>query len=165
MMTMKDDEQHQQNIDERNDVHFRHRTALIFSNRHSHCESPVSLRFACFAGHQAAPGGIRRDLSDSANEWCEHSLTLPYTTPRASISRLGGSRAEAEVASCVLDSVRSKGPVDRRPRSGFRPPPRQRRHTWPWRRSSRRPSYRDGWTIRSLTCPVISSFDIFVFFR
>src|SRR5580692_1477010 len=47
---------------------------------------------------------------------------------------------------CVLDSVPSKGPADRRPRSGFRPPPRQRRHTWPERRSSHRQFYRDGRT-------------------
>src|SRR5580704_13532614 len=31
----ENNEQHEQNVDERNDVHFRHRTALIVSNRHS----------------------------------------------------------------------------------------------------------------------------------
>src|SRR5271154_3345123 len=37
----EDDQQHEQNIDERNDVHFRHRTAGIFSYGHSHGNSPV----------------------------------------------------------------------------------------------------------------------------
>src|SRR6476646_2070143 len=40
----ENDKQHKQDVDERNDVHFRQRTALTFSNIHSHCESPVSLR-------------------------------------------------------------------------------------------------------------------------
>src|SRR5713226_8413557 len=40
----ENDQQHQQNIDQRNDVHFRHRTTLIFTNAHAHCRSPVCFQ-------------------------------------------------------------------------------------------------------------------------
>src|SRR5580700_5822085 len=53
---------------------------------------------------------------------------------------------EAEAVPCVLDSVPSKGRVGQRRRSGSRPQPPQRPHTWPGRRSSRKQFYRDGRT-------------------
>src|SRR5208282_4901960 len=67
-----------------------------------------------------------------------HRLSSSFNHPMEQL------HSEAGPVSYVLDSVRSKDRVGRRQRSGFRPPPRQRRHTWPERRSSRRQFYRDG---------------------
>src|SRR4029077_11460399 len=39
----ENNQQHQQNVDQRDDVHFRHRAALAIPNAHSHCTSPVGL--------------------------------------------------------------------------------------------------------------------------
>src|SRR5580700_2036139 len=51
----------------------------------------ATLLSACvslsFLGHQAAPGGIRRGPSDSANEWLKHPTSQPNDSPAVSISR------------------------------------------------------------------------------
>src|ERR1700687_6147164 len=59
----ENNDQHQQNVDERDDVGRRHRSAGFPSYIHPHSESPVGLRQSVSAGHETAPGGIRRGAS------------------------------------------------------------------------------------------------------
>src|SRR6266487_1020163 len=56
----ENDDQHKQNVDQRHDIRGRHRPMAGFSNFHPHCESPVGLGQSASAGHETAPGRIRR---------------------------------------------------------------------------------------------------------
>src|SRR6266700_3537155 len=56
----ENDDQHKQNVDQRHDIRGRHRPMAGFSNFHPHWESPVGLGQSASAGHETAPGGIRR---------------------------------------------------------------------------------------------------------
>src|SRR5438445_11467921 len=68
----KNDQKNQQNVDQRNDVHFRHRTALTFTYLHSHCESPV--------GSSLRRTGAIRPRWVGASAASELVRQLPFTT-------------------------------------------------------------------------------------